>query len=1238
MSTPNQVGVRKSMRDVLRPRPIIDGSKLMNELLSLEKVERHWEVGFRRRFLMSKEDDWQSIAQPHRVGATQWDMGGLLCGALLMASLYGMLSHSPAAMIVAFFAMCHLLQLRLHRDRLTLHFCITACLGYTALMVERLVVDSEHTLNYAGIITILGFTFLHLVAVILLARYTVGRMFERFADSCLQFRIPPLLEFQSLATGVVAGLGAIFAVARLYCISFTAFVTVCFVFFSRLPFPAARRADAADVNAQLDGVPRQPASRSFFEACMPVVRCLISVMFTGAALCVCIASAIDDHVLSLSAQGSFKKWESEHGLAGDFVTIFRSLAYMLSAMCGIILVLQIIKLVQLLLNSARLRGVLEHCTVFMGKACVGTRGELVYSYHNYSLDKLGKVVAVNTMGKQPLLGYDRSTMTCYDIYLAMQRRALHALSLQSYFCYVPIGYLYATDRDSNIQLRTRVKLERMAAELDLRIARERQRRLEARRERQRRLELEKAARNRPEFISTSIPADLGIHVVPVLHDSYQEAREEEMSRHRSMSIPVNLSLCNVADLAAVSSLRDRMYQRRCVTTAVGDDFYLRRRTIIDRVRCSWLEQPAESIPLFETVMPMSPKVYRDPNRGDFNFNTIDSALSSVFRGLELMKTAESALDTTPQRLHGPPYDKYKLDPTDIYPLNFDSSHRNAVPPDGGDLLSCSPSAKAELPDDVLVTINMCEATPIRPEFETEEQDARSANISKAVTPQSCIAGVVDADLSPEQFMDAFEVHESVQFIDIGSSKSSIGFIDLPPEQIRSACAAGHVDTLGKWHWLDSAVNSALTSNGVNVPSIRSDPPIHIDTEEFERRRPLEEILEGEYYINDKGELVVKSDSRYVPVRYHGERSVKRLTEFYNSGHKRAVEQGITGRSSDKEEGDHYGVHSINITTSPLHLHTISIGSDNILPVEALNRRASHHLIITDSVRCDMEAEAVNAETDSQLSEVVSFNEFETEDRPEFVVTREYELYTPFNLTQIPKGSGQSLQRSQIADRSRKETTDSSYAPLSSLGTDEAEEKHVDGESSEPLGVAAGTDGEGTAYNDRSEASSTDSLETFGELSPRELRKIAAARHLPLALDSRQEKVFSICPPRRHGAVVSALHPKADEYVDSVSTTPADIRRHKINGSSGCDYRNRYADSADGSLTSPGSSLATPSPNSGHTRPVIPQRRWRNEFDFSPVAVHSTEDVLRELMQDIDIVDSAVEDHASDVSHDFIFGR
>ncbi|CDR96539.1 hypothetical protein, conserved [Babesia bigemina] len=1230
----NRVNLRKSVRDALRYRPIVDGSQLMNELLSLEKVERHWEVGFRRRFLMSKEADWRAIAQSYMVGATQWDIGALLSGALLMASLYGMLSASPVAMVVAFFAMCNMLQLRLHRDRLTLHFCLTACLGYIVLMVELLVVDPKHAVNYGGITTILGCIFLHLIVLILLARYTIGRMFERFADSCMQFRVPSLLEFQSLVTGVVAGLGAMFVVCRLYCLAFTAFVTVCFVLFSRLPSPAARRPDNVDVTGRLNVPSRQSASRSFLEACLPVVRCLISVMFIAAALCVCFASAIDDHVLSLTSQGSFRKWATEHGQADEFVPPFRSLAYMLAIMCGIILAVQIVKLVQLLLNSPRLRRALEHSTVFMGKGCLGRHGDLVYAYHNYSLDRMGKVVTVHTMGKQPLMVCDRSTLTCYDIYLAMQRRALHALSLQSYFCYVPIAYLYSTERDCNVQLRTRVKLEQMATELEHLIDRERRRRRAARRERQRRLELEKAMRNRPEFISASIPTDVGVHVVPVLHDSYQEAREEEMSRHRSMSIPVNLSLCNVSDLAPVSSLRNSMYQRRCVTTAVGDDFYLRRRTIIDRVRCSWLEHPSESFPSFEPLVPTSPRVYRDPNRGDFNFNTIDSALSSVFRGLELMKTTETMVERTPQRLRGPPYNKYKLDPTDIYPLNFDSGHRREVKRAGGDMLSCSPSVKAELPDDVVVTIDMGDATPMQSRLETEELDPQSAHVSRGVTPQSAIFSDVHADPSPGQFMDAFEVHEPVQFIDIGSAKSSIGPIDLSAEQIRSGCGAGHTDSLGKWHWLDNAVNTALTGNGVAMSSIRSDPTIHTDREEFERRRPLEEILEGEYYINDKGELVVKNDSRYVPVRYHGERSVKRLTEFYNSGRQRAIEHGVSGTSSDKE-GHSHGVQSLNLTSSPLHMHALSALSDDILPMEALSRRVSHHLIITDSVKCDLEAGAMNAESESELSETVSFTEFETDDRPEFVVTREYELYSPFNLTRISAGPGQSLQRSRISDRSQKQASDSSYAPLSGSGTDDAEGSRAGGES----GLAEGTDGEGATYRDRSLDTSADSLETFGDISPRELRKIAAARHLPLALDSRQEKVFSICPqPRRHGAAVAASRSKQEEYVDSVATTPVELRRHKINGSSGCDYRNRYADSADGSVTSPSSSLATPSPTTGSSRPVIPQRRWRNEFDFSPIAVHSTEDVLRELMQDIDMVDSAVEDHASDVSHDFIFGR
>ncbi|GIX61843.1 neurabin-1-like isoform X7 [Babesia caballi] len=1188
----------RSMRETVMGSPPVDGPLLVNELRNAEKVDRHWELAFRRRYLVSKEDEWHLMARSFRFSVTQWDLNALLCGAFIMQCVYGLLCFSPLSVVISIFAFCYMIQLRTHRDKLTLYFGLTTFGAYIILMVNLLIVQPEHRVSYGWVTAVFGASFVHLIILATLGRYTAGRRFERFAEACLQFRVPSMLEVLSLVTGVTAFLGAVFATVRLYCLAYTAFVVVFFVVFGRMRF-----ADPAKLADRRDSEEENPR-RNFMEACLPVVRCLISVMFSASAVCVCVASLVPGHVLTLRNQEAFRVWESKNALRDEYVFTCECLAYLLTVACAIVLAIQCMVLLQLLLHSHALRRALEHSSLFMGKACMGRKGNINYVYHHYSLDRAGRVTDVGVLRRTPLPDLDRSCLTAYDVYLAMQRRALVALEQRSLYCYVPVAQLYSAERDSSALVRCRVGVERMARELDLLVAQERARRHAERKERERLRRLEEAMRNRPDFVSTSIPVGVGIAVPPTLHDSFREAAAEATTRNRSMSIPVDLSLCNVDEIPAVERARERLYQRRCVTTAVGEDFHWRRRGIIDRVRCSWLQHPSgDTPPSFELLRPATARVNRDPNRGDFNFDKIDMTLSTIFSGLEIMNNDAKAPGFLPPDLDLPLYERPDL----VQPKPWAAPDAGLVTP----------------VDTSHVTIDLGDPSPLALPPKAAPRYVTRIDIGE--TPS------FDGDLemgfgtlSPDRVSVAKDMPQPAVYIDLGSSKSTKSAIENgSPEGTTAGTTSG---ATGRWRWLDNAMNSTLPVEAQPRPELP-------DEMQYERIRPLEEALEGQYYINEQGKLVVKCGNRFVPVRFHGKRNVRNLAQFFDGGRQQAGTPGAILISSDSDSDSSEEQSVPQVVDSPSHRLMIRAVSVEAPPVPALGKKGVPRIIMSDST----DGDATDGESGlSSYSETVSFND----DHPaslfsKVVVTREYETLSPYSLSKVSPGAMPSVQLAQFGESPRGGQRGGETGAPAGSGTDEG---HSKAKAGEPI-LAISSGGTAMSRCEASAGNAADLADGATALSPWTLRRLSAVRHLPLALDSRHDKVFCVRPqPRANGEVLPPVADRGTGLVDSVPPTPSSAQPRKVAGCSGGDVDSGYPDAALDFASSPQSSLATLSPSGSSPRPVVPRRAWRSEFDFSPVVVHTAEDVLRELLADVDILDSGAEEQGSDVSHDFIFGR
>ncbi|GFE52920.1 eamA-like transporter family protein, putative [Babesia ovis] len=1179
----------QSMRKVVMGTPAVYSSSLIKELLELEKVDRHWEIAFRRRYLASKEDELRAIEKSFKFHISQWEIGAMIWGAFMLHCLYGLLTLSPLAVVISVFGISLLTQLRMHRDKLTLYYTLVSLGAYIILLVNLIVVHPEHRVNYGSIITIFGLAFIHAIILAVLGRHSIGQHFERFADSCLQFRVPSLLEVQSMFFGVIIFLGICFSTVKLHYLSYTGFIVFLFTVIARAGIKV-RRSRHREQNA------------NFLEASLPVVRSLMSVMFTAAALCICIASLFNNHVLSITNQESFKAWERSHGHSGEYTTAVKGLAYIFTISCAFILVVNVLLLLKLMMGSLVLSHALEHSTLFMGKAALGHKKNIRYEYHTYTLDRNGRVMGIETIRKSPINGYNKPNMTCYDIYLAMQKKALHALNHTSLYCFVPIGPLYSTERDTNPLVRGRVSLERMADRLDMAVAGERKRRRDDRRRRERVKRLTDVSLNRPSFISSSIPAGVGLPVAELPRDTLRETCDEIRSHKRSMSIPAELSLCAVDELPVISRHMEKLYKRRCVTTAISDDFYWRKRGIIDRVRTSWLEQETpESLPSFEVLKPTNACVYRDPQNGDFNFNKIDKELSNIFRGLEIMNGYDTATDIGPilDRLkHG----RYEPRNTAVHNvITFDIQDEGATPG---------------------VTIDIGDDTPVQ-RLTPSHQDTLMGSSRSGARYSQCTTPAALSEMVSQVHPDGIniDVPQPVQYIDIGTAKSVYHESEWFSPEGKLLDASSPLRSLDKWHWLDSALNDAVDVNtrsvDRNTESYNEDPVEH-------RMRPIEEVLEGEYYINQNGQLVVKNDdNRYVPVRYKGVRNVRNLAKYFDSRFSRMHADANRGESDSDITPKRRDV--AKVVTSPVHkMMMLNTGSNDVY-VEHRANIASQQMLLADAIDVHKVAMEIASPSNDAFVDAISSREAIQTGRTNVTITREYENHKPFELVNVAESYSA---RQQSVDC----TPEQVVAEQPSSGTGDAKEVSI----AEDIATEAQ---EGT-HREMSVGSSKASMDTVKQLTPRSLRRLAAARHLPLALDSRHEKIYSVCPqPRRDGAVVSVDAINTPNRGSNTGGTPlsAKGRGDKFEGSSGCDFGDPELYSAIESVASP-TSLRSRSPALSPSQQVTPRRNWRNEFDFSPIAVHSGMDVLMELMQDMAIDESGAEDQSSDVSHDFIFGR
>ncbi|KAK1932653.1 hypothetical protein X943_000169 [Babesia divergens] len=1190
----------------LRGRTPLYADALVNEFRKVEQVDRHWELPFRRRYLASKEAECRSIAKSLLIyGFTQWDVNTLLCGAFVAQAVLGAVMLAPISIIISFFALCCLLQLRMHRDKLTLYYSMVSFGSYIILMINLMIVQPENLFSYGGVNAVIATSFVHFVILALLGRHTVGRNFERFADTCLQFKIPTVIECHALLTGVIACLGITFAVVHLYYMAYTCLIVVLFTSFARLSFVVSPKDRDTAESLEHEAEPSSMAW-SFICSCLPVVRCVMNVLFTLMSLTVSIATLVDGHILSLGHQDSFKAWESANALIGEYTFSFKALACLMSLSLVIILALQICFFLQMVLRSPRLRNALQRRTIFMGKSCIDRKGNFYYAYYNYTVDSRGYVIDVETIGKSQLNGYDRSSLTCYDIYLAMQRRALHALCQRTIYCHVPIFHLYTAEKDSNALVRNRVRLEKMAAELEELVAQERLRRREARLERERLRRLQAELDNRPQFISTSIPCGLEVSIPSQsVNDTFSEIRGEVDSYKRTFSIPLDMSLQDVDDIPAISRMKDRLYQRRCVTTSVTDDFYWRAPGIIDRVRCSWLDNfDGDPMPSGRPLHPVTSRVVRNPTKGEFNFNKIDNTLSTIFMGLEILNA-------------------------DGQPV------RRAMNASNSNMVQCSGAANIDLSDGSFTNrfTPMSNDAPTRPQLELPSPSH--------LPPPSARSGVVCIDISdsaspPSQLPDdvkssvsnganiKMRTPQSVHFIDIDTTKSAITGVEMPQPTLGSSQRG--VDAQHKWSWLDETVNKALGNTTVGINRFLKEATVgpeqawiknHPDDNDisYDRIRPIEEALEGQYYVNEHGQLVVKSGNRYVPARYHGKRSVKKLAAYFSSPKKQppVTETIDIPMESDTDE-DTYEYDFSKVVTSPTHSSMLYTFSNDMVPKPHLSPHASRYVMLSDSIDNDKYSSRVTDTISPSVITPCRQGTGEISNRSNFILTREYEVYPPFNLTNMGEKQLGTCSAAQVG--------------ISNLDNPD----NIDeGDVSSLRALGSGEYG-GDAIVTASSAVT----------SPRTMRRIAAAQHLPLALDSRHEKVYHVFPEsRRDHAIMDRAMPHARAYVDSVATTPSSTvaaHRQKMNGSTGCDFTNRYTESGGDSVTSPGSSVATQSASATPVHPVLPRRQWRNEFDFSPVTIHSAEDVMRELMRDVDMGDSGAEDHGSDVSYDFIFGR
>ncbi|KAK1444962.1 hypothetical protein BgAZ_108680 [Babesia gibsoni] len=1111
-------GSLKAFCKVFRRDIPLSGDVLLKEFRKVEQVDRHWEIPFRRRYLAYKEEECRDISKSLFIyGFTQWDFNTLICGAFLAQGMLGGVTLSPISVIICFFAFACMMQLRIQRDKLTLNYNILCFSSYIILMINLMIVQPDNLFTHAGVAVLLALSVVHFVVLMLLGMFTSGKKFERFADTCLQFMVPTVTECNALLMGIIACLGIAFAVVRLYCMANNCLIVFIVTSIARFGIVESKRKTQAQDEQREN---EQGQVTTFTDVCMSLARALIGVIFTIGGFAVAVFTLIDGNLVTLGAQDAFRAWESEHNALGEYVFSFKAMTGFTCTAIGSIAVIQVLFLLKFLLRSPSLRNALQRQTIFMAKSCVDRKGGLVYSYNTYTVDRRGYVVDVDTLASYPLEGFNRSSLTCYDIYLAMQKRALHAVSKRSLYCHVPILHLYSCDKDSNILVRSRVRLERMANELDDLIADERERRHEMKLERERLRRIQLAIKNRPQFISTSIPSGIGIPLPePERDDPFCEVKANVSTFKRTMSIPVDLSLKGVEELASVTKKKENIYQRRCVTTSVEDDFHWRKPGIIDRVRCSWLDDShGYQIPSARLPIPGTARVHRDPTKGEFNFNKIDTALSNIFMGLQIMNNdRECARQATDRTASGRIQRKIGSS-IDIGDTPFSKS-------------------ASSMERGILAGLQSGRSTPLGIIDTSKDVDAAYIDIPEHASQMSLAGGTKATHGARLVANDAKSAH----YIDIDTTKSA-----LPEAQIHNVYSKDMDKQPTNWGWLDNTVNAVLGC-ATDASWIKGDIG---DDIVYDRIRPIEEALEAPMFPHVSP----------FPTKY------------------------------------------IVLTDSPQNI-------SSLYPMD-FNRRFD------------------NENAFSQRSDCEST-------RSNFILTREYETHQSFALESVNAPS-------RTVTKSRTESD--VFITIHTENNRNVEDLGQSAEFNEKKeSDSTGLSAKASTVDDVRRGSS---IETCVEASPNSKRRFAASQHLPLALDSRHERVYQVLPATRYNGFVEngrTVGSCAGGAVCIGSTSPLSRQQMLLNAGSGCDFSDDVKGEDEGTetetVTSAASSVASaPSPMSTPVQPVVPKRQWRNEFDFSPVALQSAEDVMMELMQDVNLTESGPDDHVSDVSYDFIFGR
>lgn len=1199
-------GSLKAFCKVFRRDIPLSGDVLLKEFRKVEQVDRHWEIPFRRRYLAYKEEECRDISKSLFIyGFTQWDFNTLICGAFLAQGMLGGVTLSPISLIICFFAFACMMQLRIQRDKLTLNYNILCFSSYIILMINLMIVQPDNLFTHAGVAVLLALSVVHFVVLMLLGMFTSGKKFERFADTCLQFMVPTVTECNALLMGIIACLGIAFAVVRLYCMANNCLIVFIVTSIARFGIVESKRKTQAQDEQREN---EQGQVTTFTDVCMSLARALIGVIFTIGGFAVAVFTLIDGNLVTLGAQDAFRAWESEHNALGEYVFSFKAMTGFTCTAIGSIAVIQVLFLLKFLLRSPSLRNALQRQTIFMAKSCVDRKGGLVYSYNTYTVDRRGYVVDVDTLASYPLEGFNRSSLTCYDIYLAMQKRALHAVSKRSLYCHVPILHLYSCDKDSNILVRSRVRLERMANELDDLIADERERRHEMKLERERLRRIQLAIKNRPQFISTSIPSGIGIPLPePERDDPFCEVKANVSTFKRTMSIPVDLSLKGVEELASVTKKKENIYQRRCVTTSVEDDFHWRKPGIIDRVRCSWLDDShGYQIPSARLPIPGTARVHRDPTKGEFNFNKIDTALSNIFMGLQIMNNdRECARQATDRTASGRIQRKIGSS-IDIGDTPFSKS-------------------ASSMERGILAGLQSDRSTALGIIDTSKDVDAAYIDIPEHASQMSLAGGTKATHGARLVANDAKSAH----YIDIDTTKSA-----LPEAQIHNVYSKDMDKQPTNWGWLDNTVNAVLGC-ATDASWIKGDIG---DDIVYDRIRPIEEALEGQYYMNENGQLVVKSGNRYVPVRYRGKRNVKNLAAFFDNTPTRVARRYETNLNLDGDSDEEaYSYDMSKVVSSPSHSSMVCPSPHDITApmFPHVSPFPTKYIVLTDSPQnisslypMDFNRRFDNENAFSQRSDCEST-------RSNFILTREYETHQSFALESVNAPS-------RTVTKSRTESD--VFITIHTENNHNVEDLGQSAEFNEKKeSDATGLSAKASTVDDVRRGSS---IETCVEASPNSKRRFAASQHLPLALDSRHERVYQVLPATRYNGFVEngrTVGSCAGGAVCIGSTSPLSRQQMLLNAGSGCDFSDDVKGEDEGTetetVTSAASSVASaPSPMSTPVQPVVPKRQWRNEFDFSPVALQSAEDVMMELMQDVNLTESGPDDHVSDVSYDFIFGR